>query len=571
MANLLQDQFKSVYSNPSDSHVKSPVFSPPSCVLDSINFDVSSISKAIHEIGDSSPGEDGFPSVLLKRCNDALSYPIFLIWKESFASGTIPDYLKNQLITPVFKKGSKFQPVNYRPIALTSNIIKIFERVIRSQLVEYLETNQLITNNQYGFRKGRSCVSELLAHYEDILSNINSRNAGTDVIYLDFSKAFDKVDHKLLLEKLTRYGIQGQLYDWIACFLSGRTQTVIVEGFKSYPILVISGVPQGTVLGPILFLLFINDIEQCLTHSQIRCFADDSRLIKSVESPSDALLLQQDLDNVMVWADENNMSLNQDKFELIQHHPSSRNYLALRELPFVIYENSYFASDVMINPTDLITDLGVKVQQDLSFSAHIYDSVKKARNRLSWVLSVFRSRSILTIKTLFASMVRPLLEYSCVVWNPSKVSEISLIEGVQRTATAKIDSIKHLNYWDRLSHLKLMSLQRRRERYILMYMYKILHNYVPNDNYIVFYESPRLGLKARVPPLPLYRAKLTLYDSSFSVRGPLLWNILPKSINCLPTFNEFKHELDRFILRFPDHPPVNGYSTFNSNSLTCWA
>ena len=179
------------------------------------------------------------------------------------------------------------------------------------------------------------------------------------------------------------------------------------------------------------------------------------------------------------------------------------------QLPFSLNENSYLANDVWINPSDHVVDLGVTVQQNLTFSIHIYDIVRKARNRLSWVLSVFKSRSAVTISTLFCSMVRPLLEYCCILWNPSKISGISLLEGVQRTATAKIEYIKHLNYWDRLSHLKLMSLQRRRERYILMYMYKILHSYVPNDIVVSFYKSPRIGVKARIPPLPLHRTKVT--------------------------------------------------------------
>ena len=159
-------------------------------------------------------------------------------------------------------------------------------------------------------------------------------------------------------------------------------------------------------LGPILFLLFINDIEQSLRHSSIRCFADDSRLLKSIGSSQD------DLNNVIRWAAENNMALNQDKFELLQHNPS-RNHSALLQLPFSLYENSYLANDVWINPSDHVVDLGVTVQQNLTFSIHIYDIVRKARNRLSWVLSVFKSRSAVTISTLFSSMVHTLLEYCC--------------------------------------------------------------------------------------------------------------------------------------------------------------
>ena len=264
------------------------------------------------------------------------------------------------------------------------------------------------------------------------------------------------------------------------------------------------------------------------------------------------------------------MSLNEDKFELLQYHTSIRNFLQFSELPFVLYDNCYFTSESTIEPSDFITDLGVIMQSDLSFNFHISDIVKKARNKLSWVLSAFKSRTEEVILTLYKSLVRPLLEYCCVLWSPTKIGEISLIEAIQRTATSKIISISHLDYWQRLQELGLMSLQRRRERYVLIYMHKILHNLVPNDVGIEFYDNPRLGFKARVPPIPPHRSRLSLFDSSFAVRGPSLWNLIPKTINTIQSFCLFKEKLDKFLLSYPDMPSVNGYTTMNSNSLSCW-
>ena len=571
MANLLQDQFSSVFSDPSCPDKLDPTFPCASSSLNFISFDASSISKAIDEFHENSAaGEDLFPICLLKSCKSSLSYPIYCIWKESFETGLIPDSLKSQVVIPVFKKGSKLHPKNYRPIALTSNIIKNFERVIRTQLVHYLESNNLITKNQHGFRKGFSCTSELLIHYDDILSNMIYDDADTDLIYLDFAKAFDKVDHDLLLKKLKLYGIEGKLHNWLSNFLTGRRQSVIVDSFRSYTTTVCSGVPQGTVLGPILFLLFINDIELCLNDSRIRCFADDSRLSKAIKSSADVTSLQNDLNKVLCWAKENNMQLNEDKFQLLQHHVSSRNFNSLLELPFVYYDNCYLANQTVIDPSSHLSDLGITMQEDLSFKFHISDIVKKARDKLSWALGVFKSRSELVICTLYKSLIRPIVEYCCVVWNSSKLSDISSVEAIQRTATSKIASLSHLNYWDRLKELNLMSLQRRRERYIIIYMHKILHGRVPNDIGINFYSNPRLGMKARLPPLPPFRSWLYTYDSSFAVNGPKLWNLLPKKINTLIKFESFKQQLDNFILRYPDHPPVHGYITANSNSLLHW-
>ena len=216
MANILQDQFTSVFSNTSSSEKEEPVFQIASTSFGDIIFDASTILKAIDELSmAAAAGEDGFPSCLLKLCKASLCYPIYLIWKESFSTGIIPPIYKSQLIIPAFKKGSKMLAKNYRPIALTSNIVKIFERVIRSQLVDYIESNNLISSNQHGFRKGHSCLSELLAHYQEVVENLAYEDSDVDLIYLDFAKAFDKVDHDLLLKKLGRYGINGKLLDWL--------------------------------------------------------------------------------------------------------------------------------------------------------------------------------------------------------------------------------------------------------------------------------------------------------------------------------------------------------------------
>ena len=216
-------------------------------------------------------GEDEIPICLLKECCLSVAYPIYLLWKQSFDTGQIHHSFLSQLITPIHKGGSKFPPVNYRPVSLTSHLIKIFERVIQKKLVEYLEEHNLISSSQHGFRRGRSCLSELLDHYNELIDNFGA-SQDSDVIYLDFSKAFDKVDHNLLIKKLQRYGIAGKLLRWIESFISNRQQKVVVDGVQSYICQVLSGIPQGSVLGPLLFLLFVNDMGQSLEHSTLRMF-----------------------------------------------------------------------------------------------------------------------------------------------------------------------------------------------------------------------------------------------------------------------------------------------------------
>ena len=170
---------------------------------------------------------------------------------------------------------------NYRPIALTSHLNKVFEKAVRNFMVRYLEHNDMFNNSQHGFRQKRSCLSQLLSHFDKIITRLES-NQNVDVIYLDFAKAFDKVDHTILLQKLELLGANGKLHTWIKSFLLNRSQRVMVNGHLSEPVLVKSGVPQGSVLGPLLFLVLISDIDSDLMEAFLSSFADDIRIGMSV-------------------------------------------------------------------------------------------------------------------------------------------------------------------------------------------------------------------------------------------------------------------------------------------------
>ena len=256
MAQLLQEQFSSVFSNPENTDLKDTTNTLPKIPssFNSFEFNEDDIIEAINEIdpNSSTPNND-IPAKVIKACKSSLAKAFTLLWKDSYDNSNIPQCFKNQFIAPIYKKDSKLDPANYRPISLTSHVIKIFERVVRKNLVRYLEENNLLSSKQHGFRKGRSCLTQLLKHYDTILNNYLN-NTETDVIYLDYAKAFDKVDHQLLLKKLHHYGIGGKVYDWIEQFLLDRTQTVVVDGLiHSLVAFEISGVTQGTVLGPHTF------------------------------------------------------------------------------------------------------------------------------------------------------------------------------------------------------------------------------------------------------------------------------------------------------------------------------
>ncbi|KAL5257662.1 hypothetical protein ACHWQZ_G012546 [Mnemiopsis leidyi] len=369
---------------------------------------------------------------------------------------------------------------------------------------------------------------------------------------------------------MSRYGIHPKIIRWISSFLSGRTQEVVVEGYLSFAALIISGVPQGTVLGPILFLIFINDITQCVSNSVIRCFADDTRIMRPIATSEEMSFLQDDLDKVVEWSIRNNMALHEDKFEYMAHSCNRNNLL--EHLPFCSDIYQYSTNKGSLTPVDQLRDLGVTVCSDLNWTTHVKAIADKARQKAAWLFSVFHTRSSTTMLTLYKSLVRSLLEYCCPVWNPKKISDIQELEGVQRTFTSRIAGCQELDYWERLQKLSLMSLQRRRERYIVLHVCRLRHGDVSNDIRIEFVERPRTGIKAKIPPLKGTSAvgNQSLYDNSFAVMGPRLWNCLPARINTIETFGLFKERLTSFLMSIPDKPPVKGYSTQNSNSILDW-
>ena len=570
MANILQQQFCSVFSDPDNLDTSTPTFNVPPIVTKDTEIVLTQedIEEAISEIKlDSAPGPDGIPAILLKRCASTLSLPIYLLWSESMRSGVVPKFYKTGYISPLFKKGSRCEAGNYRPVTLTSHIVKVFERVVRKHMVNYLEDNSLLTDKQHGFRSGRSCLTQMLDHFDDIYEGF-TRGEDTDSIYLDYAKAFDKVDLNLLVLKLRRYGFHNKLIDWIESFLSDREQVVVLNGIHSDIAKVLSGVPQGSVLGPLLFILFINDLEQVVLSSKVSFFADDTRVSKRIGCHDDCLMLQEDLYRILEWSRNNNMKLHEQKFELLNHLHNSKNPCA--ELPFYSTTLQYkVSSEDVLYPVEEVRDLGVMVSNDLKWSKHIGNMVSKARSTLSWMLSVFRTRDRIVMTTLYKSLVRSLLEYCCPLWNPGRVVDIQLIESVQRSFTSRVGGLQHLNYWERLKQLNLMSLQRRRERYIILMMWKILHQAVPNCCDIKFKDTSRNGAVAIIPPLSKSSSlkNQTLYDMSFAVQGPKLWNKVPQSIKVAETFDTFKRSLSDFLALIPDTPPVAGYSCSWSNSL----
>lgn len=534
--------------------------------LRNITINTTDIIEAIKTLSNNSAaGPDHIPAIFLKRCAGMVAKPLLILYQNSLATGIVPQLLRSAKITPVFKGGSRGEAKNYRPIALTSHIIKVLEKIITNKITTYLEDSNKMNDGQHGFRRGRSCLSQLLAHHDRLISSLEL-NTMIDVVYLDFSKAFDKVDHGVLLHKLRNLGISGQLGLWVSAFLTNRTQFVAVSGAMSSVSSVLSGVPQGSVLGPLLFLVHIHDIDSNITNSTVTSFADDTRITKVINTNEDTVLLQNDLEHIYEWAYINNMKFNNNKFDHLRYSTT----------PTHIPNASYEAPDGSIIATQpYVRDLGVCLSNDATFSLHITNIVKKARGQMGWILRTFKTRDHFPMLTLYKSLVIPLLEYCCQLWSPWRPGDIQALESVQRSFTYRISTVKDLNYWGRINSLKLYSLERRRERYLIIYVWKIMRGLCSNDIGLCFHEHQRLGRLCnigRVHPRALTRVK-TLRSNSFSIRGPGLFNSLPRHIRALTnvTLDQFKARLDQFLQDLPDEPQLpHYYSRAPTNSIIDW-
>ena len=267
-------------------------------------------------------GPDKLKPLLLKELREEIAPIIQIIFERSLQTGKLPaDWCKVQ-VTPVFKKGNKSSAANYRPISLTCILCKVLEHIIASHVVKHLNTHGLLYDLQHGFREKRSCETQLTMLVEDLARSV-SQGKQTDLILLDFSKAFDKVNYAKLLWKLHQYGIRGNAFAWIRAFLGNRSQTVVLDGEESGSVPVTSGVPQGSVLGPVLFLVYINDLPDELS-SQVRLFADDTAVYLTIGGAEDGMLLQNDLDRLSVWEDRWDMEFNPSKCQVVRV-TSSRN------------------------------------------------------------------------------------------------------------------------------------------------------------------------------------------------------------------------------------------------------
>ena len=300
-----------------------------------------------------SPGVDGIAPKILKETVEQMCRPLAHVFNMSLQEGIVPSEWKEANIIPLFKKGSRNKSVNYRPVSLTSVICKVLETIIRDHMMDFLIKHKLINPSQHGFLKARSCLTNLLCFFEEITKWVDE-GSPVDVIYLDFQKAFDKVPHQRLILKLTSHGMGNSIVNWIEQWLKDRGQRVVVDGEVSSWKPVLSGVPQGSVLGTILFLIYINYLEEGVTGNILK-FADDTKLFRKVKEIGDKQKLQDDIDKLVKWSEKWQMLFNFGKCKCL--HTGSGNT-----------GENYEMGGTILSKTLKEKDLGVRMNANMKVS-----------------------------------------------------------------------------------------------------------------------------------------------------------------------------------------------------------
>ena len=399
------------------------------------------------------------------------------IFSQTLSSGQLPNDWLMANVTPIFKSGDRTLPVNYRPVSITSVPCKILEHIIHRHIMDHFDRNKILTDAQHGFRPKRSCETQLLETTHDISLKLNNHKIRqVDAIVLDFAKAFDKVPQQRVLLKLDFYGIRGPILHWIKTFLTTRVQRVVLDGSQSSSVPVTSGVPQGTVLGPLLFLSYINDLPLSLT-STTRLFADDSLVYREIENRDDCLRLQDDLARLQDWEAKWQMTFRPDKCHHIRFTRTNK------PIPF-----TYTLHNTNLNTVHTHKYLGVHISADMRWNTHV-SSIRATANRALGFLRRNLARCNADIKiTAFKTLVRPHLEYCDTVWDPHTNTNIGKLESIQNKAARWIRrDYRHTTSVTRLKQdIKLEPLETRRQIHRQQMLYKITNNLVDinKDTYL---------------------------------------------------------------------------------------
>ena len=500
--------------------------------LDRITVTIEMVKNILDNLNTSKAvGPDGISNKLLKECSNILCKPLSFIFQLSLDSGIFPDTWKEAIVSAIFKKLDPSLTKNYRPISLLSCISKVFEKLVFNHIYPHFNTNKLLTPNNSGFKPGDGAINRLLKMTHDIQQNLD-RHKDSILISIDISKAFDRIWHQGLLFKLKQFGITGNLHNWFCSYLTGRSQRVKVGGQESSNKEIRAGVPQGSVLGPLLFLVYINDMCEGL-HSDAHQFADDTTLVHSFSNPSNAVeLINNDLCTLSNWADKWRVTFN----------PLKTSYLLMTFKKKPPKLNPIIFYDTTISSSNSVTTLGVTITCDLSWNEHIKNIINKATKRLVILNKYKRILPRVALETIYISMIRPILEYGDILFDCCSLSASESIESVQRKAAlACTGAYRVTSYRSLLLELNWEPLSSRRKQHRLTIYYRLINNLLPEYlcSILPVRYPTTYNLRHQLSYLPPF-ARLTSTYNSFIISTTRDWNELSDNIKVAPSIASFK-------------------------------
>lgn len=485
-AHIFAEHFQDTFS-PATPAGTDPSSSLPN-ILDIPKISVDQVLKATQSLSSSkSVGVDGIPGFILKGCKDILAPVLTHIFNISIQSGIFPSTWKTSIIIPIHKSGNKTSPQNYRPISLLSSVSKIFEKVIHTHISFHLSS--VLSDSQHGFISNRSTVSNLATFMNFTGKAVTSRKQ-VDSVYFDLSKAFDRVSKTTLIHKLQAYGFSEKYVTWFNSYLSLRTYQVKVSNSLSDKYPVLSGVPQGSILGPILFLIFINDITSAINHAHVLLFADDIKIYLAINIPADCLKLQADINSIFSWCNHNGMSINVNKTSVVSFTRKTDKLTWL-----------YTLNNQPILRKDVVSDLGVLLDSQLRFHHQVEKVFAAASKSLGMASYITKDlQGIDAFKVLYTSLVRPKLEYASVIWNFLTVADCAKLESIQHKFLRKCAFRLHceyLDYEDMEKYLKIQTLEHRRRVSDALFVYNVFCGkiYCPSMLHSVGIPTPTLALR----------------------------------------------------------------------------
>ena len=515
-------------------------------------------------------GPDNINGKVLKNCAHSLAYPLAKIFKTSYLTGHIPQEWKVANVVPVFKKGSKASVENYRPISLTCLCMKIFEKIVREEIMK--QCGHRINRAQHGFLPGKSCTTQMINFTDSLAGSINAAGR-SDVIYFDFAKAFDSVNHDVLLHKLkSEYGIDGVMLKFIVNYLQGRKQRVVIGGHQSELRSVNSGVPQGSIIGPLLFVLFINDMHKCVSPgTNIALYADDTKIWRKIESPEDHVILQNDINALLRWSVLNKMNFHPDKCHVVK--------VTLKRDKCVDFTYRLGITD--LEYVSVEKDLGVRVTPNLAWQKQSVSLISSARSRLG-----LTKRTCHFIKNrkqrliLYKAMVRSLFQHCAEVWRPVLPTALGKFETLQKRAVKWIFMEDYHHYSDsvykaKLRELDLLPIEQRFVLGDLILFHKVINNEVCIEfpDYLELIDPRELLTEPSTEPSgnrrlrtthkdPLYfvcniNDRVNVFRHSFFYRTHNLWNRLPLELRMIVDATQFENELRKHLAEsnLPDPEP----------------